>query len=83
MSNNKEPARYKVIFSGCNHEAIRTEKELANPIEQQFNSAKLHRDVYACPGCAKGERGFSHNTVLHSIHTAMKLTPLDNRRLSF
>jgi hypothetical protein len=78
----QQPPKWKVIFSGCNHSAIMSEMELANPIETQFNPEKLLKeDVYVCPRCANGERGFCMNSVLHPILTATKLTPLDNRRM--
>jgi hypothetical protein len=78
----EQPANWKVIFSGCNHQAIMSEQELHDPIETQFNPAKLHKEnVYVCHGCAKGEPGFCHNTVLHSVQTATKLTPLDSKRI--
>jgi hypothetical protein len=38
----RELAKWRVMFSGCNHVATLTDKELHNPIEQQFNPATLH-----------------------------------------
>jgi hypothetical protein len=74
QQQKKEPAKYKVIFSDCNHSAILSEKELHNPIETQWDPAKLIREnVYVCHDCADGRPGFCHNTVLHGIHTAMRV----------
>jgi hypothetical protein len=84
LSNEKiiENNKWCVVFSGCNHRAIMTDRELHNPIEAQFNAATLHKEnAYVCPGCANNERGFCHICVLHSIHIATKLRPLDSRRL--
>ncbi|HKH85906.1 MAG TPA: hypothetical protein VKA40_05095 [Nitrososphaera sp.] len=41
-SQEKQPtAKWRVVFSGCNHTAIMNEKELLNPIEAQFNPMRI------------------------------------------
>jgi hypothetical protein len=84
LSNEKviENNKWRIVLSGCNHKVIMIDKELHNLIEAQFNAAILHKEnVYVRPGCANIERRFCHITVLHSIHRATKLTPLDRKRL--
>jgi hypothetical protein len=51
QKREEEPRKYRVIFDGCNHSAIMTEKELWHDsiIETQFNPAKLIKEsVYVC-----------------------------------
>jgi hypothetical protein len=79
---HREPAKYRMIFPGCNHQAVMSEEELHYPIEQQFDPAtRTKENVHVCPSCAIGERRFCHNSVLHPVETATRLTPLDDKRI--
>jgi hypothetical protein len=81
-NNNNNENKYRVVFSGCNHSTIMGEKQLHDPIETQWNPEKMiHEDVFVCHDCANGKPGFYHSTVLHSVQTATKLTPLELKRL--
>jgi hypothetical protein len=79
--------RWRVVFQGCNHEQIMSDADLHSPIETRFNPQTLRREnVYVCNGCAgntpdhRVKPGFCHNTILHSVQKAEKVTPLDDRR---
>ena len=82
-NEKQQPAKYyRVIFGGCQHTGIMSEQDLNNPVEQQFNAEKLHKEnVYVCGDCGAGKPGFCMSSTLHPILTATKLTPLDRKRL--
>jgi hypothetical protein len=72
MSDNKKvelsPNKWLIVFDGCNHERIVSDQFRHSPIETQFNpKTMLKENVYVCPGCANGEPGFCHNSVLHRV----------------
>jgi hypothetical protein len=67
-------AKWETISDECFHKELRTEKDLAEPIEERYNPETGLRDkYYICHPCANGERGFCHNTVLHPILTARRI----------
>jgi hypothetical protein len=75
------PNKWRVIFAGCNHEAILTDKQLHEPIETQFDPVSMHKEnMYVCPGCSADyvkPGDFCMNSVLHKVEKATKLSPLD------
>ncbi|HEU4444243.1 MAG TPA: hypothetical protein VFR94_06190 [Nitrososphaeraceae archaeon] len=72
----REPVKYRVVFSGCNHQAIMSDKELHNPVETQFNPATLHKEnVFVCPYVLqRPQRGdFRMDSILHTVQTATRV----------
>jgi hypothetical protein len=78
-------SKFRVIYQGCNHETIRTDQQLYQDIiEERLNPVTgVPEKIYVCEGCANGEAGFCHNSVLHAIEVVEPLSPLQEKRMTF
>jgi len=76
--------KYRVIFSGCQHSAILTDKQLANPpIEEYDGSSTYKESFYFCEDCYNNKPGFCTIRPFHKVAVVRKLTPLEERSLLF
>jgi hypothetical protein len=79
-NNNNNNAKWRVVSEGCHHVYTQTQQERDNPIECRYNpETGIREDYFVCKGCASGERGFCHNTILHPILTATKINSLEEK----
>jgi hypothetical protein len=60
----KEEARYYVMFSGCNHTAIKSQSELNNPVKR---SMLTNRPVMLCWSCLREEKGACSKSPYHRV----------------
>jgi hypothetical protein len=69
--------QWKIIFNGCHHSRVMSDKELANPSVELFNEFTLQKENgYFCPDCHDNKPGHCVLSPFQSVMSATKLTPL-------
>ncbi len=81
-SNNnqeeEEEPRYYVMFSGCNHTAIKSQSELNNPVKR---SLLTNTPVMLCWSCLREERGACAKSPYHRVASVTAIPKKRVRKL--